>query len=305
MALALSLLYVTPEKYSAFIEALRARLTDGRPTSHGIPVLPRREDVPDDQRFLFVDLTNYNGDTISVAIDVVNVYVAGYCSGNKSYILKDNAENRARTQILFPTAPSATQSTPIQLPFTGDYGELGGYARRIAQPSAARYPGSHSHERIPTLELIPLGRNELDNAITMLHYAASRSDQASSDQAAAFIVIIQMVSEAARFRYIENQVRTRMDENYCPYIPDPAMRSLENNWSALSEQIQNVPANGSRFNRPIQLTNIRNSPHVVDSVEADIVQRRGIAILLYSRQVPTLDRQCCETAGHRHVHDEL
>ncbi|KAM1584857.1 hypothetical protein ACFX11_038409 [Malus domestica] len=194
------------------------------------------------------------------------------------------------------------QSTRTVLPFTGDYPALGAYARCTAQPSAsgARNPGSCIHENIPMLEQIPLGRNELDNAITKLHYAASHSDQA-----AAFIVIIQMVSEAARFRYIESQVGTRMRIDNPPYIPDPAMRSLETNWSALSEQIQKVPANGKRFNRPIQLTTVNNRAFVVDSVEADMVQRRGIAMLLYARQVPTLDRQCNETAGHRHVHDEL
>ncbi|KAM1146224.1 hypothetical protein COP2_039266 [Malus domestica] len=280
MALALSLLNATPKTYTAFIEALRARLTAGRPTSHGIPVLPRREDVPDAQRFLYVDLTNYNGDTIRVAIDVVNVYVVGYRSGNKSYILANNAENPAPTHILFPTAPGAAQSTRTMLPFTGDYPALGAYARRTAQPSAsgARNPGSRIHEDIPMLEQIPLGRNELDNAISKLHYAASHSDQA-----AAFIVIIQMVSEAARFRYIESQVGTRMGIDNPPYIPDPAMRSLETNWSALSEQIQKVPANGKRFNRTIQLTTVNNRPFVVDSVEADMVQRRGIAMLLYAR----------------------
>ncbi|KAM1584855.1 hypothetical protein ACFX1Z_037791 [Malus domestica] len=280
MALALSLLKATPETYTAFIEALRARLTAGRPTSHGIPVLPRIKDVPDAQRFLYVDLTNYNGDTINVAIDVVNVYVMGYRSGNKSYILASNAKKPAPTHILFPTAPGAAQSTRTMLPFTGDYPALGAYARRTAQPSAsgARNPGSRIHEDIPMLEQIPLGRNELDNAINKLHYAASHSDQA-----AAFIVIIQMVSEAARFPYIESQVGTRMGIDNPPYIPDLAMRSLETNWSALSEQIRNVPANGNHFSRSITLTTVNNRPFVVDSVEADMVQRRGIVMLLNAR----------------------
>ncbi|KAM1024969.1 hypothetical protein TB2_037578 [Malus domestica] len=188
----------TPHKCSRCgIITLRARLTAGQPTSHGIPVLPRIKDVPDAQRFLYVDLTNYNGDTINVAIDVVNVYVMGYRSGNKSYILASNAKKPAPTHILFPTAPAAAQSTRTMLPFTGDYPALGAYARRTAQPSAsgARNPGSRIHEDIPMLEQIPLGRNELDNAINKLHYAASHSDQA-----VAFIVIIQIVSEAARFR---------------------------------------------------------------------------------------------------------
>ncbi|KAM2938327.1 hypothetical protein FF1_038130 [Malus domestica] len=116
------------------------------------------------------------------------------------------------------------QSTWTVLPFTGDYPALRAYARCTAQPntSGARNPGSRIHENIPMLEQIPLGRNELDNAITKLHYAASHSDQA-----AAFIVIIQMVSEAARYRYIESQVSTRMGIDNIPYIPDAAMRSLE------------------------------------------------------------------------------
>ncbi|BBG94372.1 hypothetical protein Prudu_002634 [Prunus dulcis] len=93
MALVFSTRNATPQTYRTFIDALRLRLTAGRPKSYGIPVLPRKEDVQNAQRFLLVDLTNSENNTITVAIDVVNAYVVGYAAGGRSYFLAENAPN--------------------------------------------------------------------------------------------------------------------------------------------------------------------------------------------------------------------
>ncbi|PQQ17058.1 abrin-d-like [Prunus yedoensis var. nudiflora] len=79
MALVFSTSNATPQTYRTFIDALRLRLTAGRPTSHGIPVLPRNEDVQNAQRFLLVDLTNSENNTITVAIGCGERLRGGLC----------------------------------------------------------------------------------------------------------------------------------------------------------------------------------------------------------------------------------
>ncbi|KAG5542148.1 hypothetical protein RHGRI_021868 [Rhododendron griersonianum] len=103
--------------YETFINELRDRL---RILSvhdvSGIPVLPSRSSVPDSRRFVLVDLTNYNGNTITVAIDAVDVYVVAFRIRNQAYIFRDAPD------------ASATLFTEIAnrrpLRYSGNYGEL-------------------------------------------------------------------------------------------------------------------------------------------------------------------------------------
>ncbi|PQP96906.1 ribosome-inactivating protein bryodin II-like [Prunus yedoensis var. nudiflora] len=274
MALVFSTRNATPQTYRTFIDALRLRLTAGRPTSHGIPVLPRNEDVQNAQRFLLVDLTNSENNTITVAIDVVNAYVVGYAAGGRSYFLAENApDDRPPIHLLFP----GTTRVPT-LSFNGTYSGLSRGAEEAVRRRRASNRNPNINDKTPVLVQIPLGRNELDDAIRLLGLAASQSDQALG-----FIVIIQMLSEAARFRAIEGLVRTTMQEAYDPLTRGLGMESLETHWSDLSQEIQRVPEGESRFrnNRTIVLHNIGNERREVNSVDSPFVQ--GVAMLLYDR----------------------
>nr|GEU49319.1 type 2 ribosome-inactivating protein precursor [Tanacetum cinerariifolium] len=57
-------------------------------------------------------------------------------------------------------------------------------------------------------------------------------------QPSAQLVIIQMVSEAARIRYVEHLIQRNMLGENLNFIPDSRARSMENRWSDLSEQIE-------------------------------------------------------------------
>ncbi|XP_034200335.1 LOW QUALITY PROTEIN: abrin-d-like [Prunus dulcis] len=254
MALVFSTRNATPQTYRTFIDALRLRLTAGRPKSHGIPVLPRKEDVQNAQRFLLVDLTNSENNTITVAIDVVNAYVVGYAAGGRSYFLAENAPNdRPPIQFLFP----GTTRVPT-LRFNGTYSGLSRGAEE-AVPNI--------DEKTPVLEQIFPRPNQLDEAIGLLRGAVSQPEQALG-----FVVIIQMLSEAARFRQIEGLVRTTMKEEYDPLKRGLSLASLETKWSDLSEEIQTVPANQTRFHRTITVHNISNARVEINSVESPFVQ---------------------------------
>ncbi|CAL8994066.1 unnamed protein product [Prunus brigantina] len=294
MILSFSTKNATPETYRDFIQALRDQLTAGRPTSHGIPVLPRREDVPDAQRFLLVDLTNSQGNTIRLAIDVVNAYVVGYAADGRAYLLQENArDNRPPIHTLFRDA-----TTRIDLGFDGSYTGLSRVAREAVERNTPRNrarnrAGASAHDNTPVLEQIPMGRNELDTAISLLRSASSPTNQALG-----FIVIIQMLSEAARFRAIEGLVRTRMRETYDPLMRGIAMESLETHWSDLSEQIQRAQQrNETGFDRTIVLHNVGNERREVNSVDSPFV--RGVAMLLFDQNGN------CNPGSGPHRHDEL
>ena len=118
-----------------------------------------------------VNLTDYACNTISVAIDMVNVYVVAYCVGDQySYFLQDIP---TATTTLFPG------TTRNQLRYTSEYSDL-------------------ETARGRSRETIYLGIPELATAVSNLWYHGS--------DPVALIVIIQMVSEANRFGYIESQV---------------------------------------------------------------------------------------------------
>ncbi|KAF7150952.1 hypothetical protein RHSIM_Rhsim02G0080100 [Rhododendron simsii] len=82
----------TNSTYTSFIEALRARLTNGVPKVFDIAVLPQRSSVPDSRRFVLVNLSNYDGTTITVAIDVVNVYMVAFRVRDQAYFFRDAPE---------------------------------------------------------------------------------------------------------------------------------------------------------------------------------------------------------------------
>ncbi|KAM1034816.1 hypothetical protein ACFX2A_039048 [Malus domestica] len=98
--------------------------------------------------------------------------------------------------------------------------------------------------------------------------AEARRLRFEAPQARGLLVIIQMLSEAARFRYIENRVGGAMREYNQPFYPDALTRSLETHWANLSQQIQRVkdppPANGGGLPRPVSMGSHEIGKHYVE-----------------------------------------
>ncbi|CAK9313718.1 unnamed protein product [Citrullus colocynthis] len=238
-----SMLGATSETYKQFIKNLRSALTVGSPTVYNIPVLKSTATGP--AGFLLVHLTNYNDESITVAIDVVNVYVVAYGAGNNAYFLND-ASTEANN-ILFKGLKHT------RLPYKGNYDGLETAAGKISR------------------EKIELGFSEISSAIgNMFHHNAGTSVPK------AFIVIIETVSEAARYKYIEQRVSENVKTKF---LPDPAFLSLENRWSDLSQQVQIAQTRGGQFARAVELRTVGNKPVLVTNVSSPIV--KGIALLLY------------------------
>ncbi|RWR91464.1 type 2 ribosome-inactivating protein cinnamomin III precursor [Cinnamomum micranthum f. kanehirae] len=238
----------TKTSYTQFIEALRAQLASGE-EPHGIPVMRERSTVPDSRRFILVELSNWAADSpVTLAVDVTNAYVVAYRTGSQSFFLREDNPDPAIENLL----PDTQRYT---FPFSGSYTDL----ERVA--------GERREE-------IQLGMDPLENAISALWISNLNQQRAL---ARSLIVVIQMVPEAVRYRFIEYRVRESITRAEM-FRPDPAMLSLENNWSALSNAVQQSNQGGV-FSSPVELRSTSNKPVYVGSVSDRVIS--GLAIMLF------------------------
>nr|GFB82370.1 ribosome-inactivating protein [Tanacetum cinerariifolium] len=184
------------------LEELRARLASETDV-HRISVTRPPENISLQERFVQVQLENGSEELIIVIIDIVNVYVVGYLSGSTLLPTLYYLDDIPREELLqaFPS----TDYTHSRLGFSGYYGSL------------------------PDRDRIELGHVALNYTIINLYYGRS--------QPSTLLVIIQMVAEAVRIRYIEHLILQNMYANL-NFIPDSRAISLDNRWSDLSQQIQ-------------------------------------------------------------------
>ncbi|XP_022960460.1 type I ribosome-inactivating protein trichoanguina-like [Cucurbita moschata] len=240
--IALDLSTATKATYSAFITQLRNALPT-KATVCNIPLLPST--ATGLGSFTFFTITNYNYETVEVAVNVSNVYIVAYRANAKSYFFEDTSA-QAR-QLLFQNTQKIT------LPFTGNYDRLQGVV--------GKYRDS-----------IELGIPALSTAVTNMVYYNKQLT------AAALLVLIQSTAEAARFKYIEQQVAQYISGKF---YPNQAVISLENNWGALSKQIQIANSTGSgQFQSPVELISPNGTRFRVTSTSSGVVQG-NIKLLLY------------------------
>lgn len=206
--------------YQMFMKDLQNALTVRADRSGDRPVLPPRSADPSDpQKYLLVKLSN-GYQTVTLALDVTNVYILGYQpGGSRNSYFFSNVSTDVRN-ALFPNTRRAS------LPFTGSYGEL----------ETAALPTSGDRR------VIPLGIDELRQ-----HVDNMNSIQPSSDRrpiARALIVCIQMISEAVRFRNIQQELLTIAepphDGTYNVFYPDGLVMRYETNWDTISTAIQSA-----------------------------------------------------------------
>ncbi|XP_027349058.1 abrin-a isoform X2 [Abrus precatorius] len=251
----------TEDSYKQFMKELRERLTGG--VVRAIPVLPNPTTLQERNRYITVELSNSDTESIEVGIDGTNAYVVAYRAGTQSYFTRDAPASAS--DYLF------TGTNQYSLPFNGSYGELEKWA---------------DQNRTQTY----LGLRALTHAISFLRNG--RND--NEEKARILIVICQMVAEAARFRYISHRVGVSIRNN-TPFQPDPAMISLENHWESLSGAVQR--ATQDTF-EDVRLTNIRHEPVIVNSLSHPTVA--VLALMLFvcnprnANQSPLLIRSIVE-----------
>ncbi|XP_062104548.1 ribosome-inactivating protein gelonin-like [Humulus lupulus] len=115
---------------------------------------------------------------------------------------------------------------------------------------------SVSYGSLGNREKTPLGFEPLSNCL----YKFNKFDGTGDDKELrkGLLVVIQMVAEAARFKYIQKKMRPEQEPQSEPimdyvdgFLPAGDIISHENKWEDLSKQIQQ--SKNGRFNSPVQL----------------------------------------------------
>eukprot|EP00257_Ricinus_communis_P022868 XP_015582716.1 ricin-like [Ricinus communis] len=240
--------------FTDFINKLRGSLKKyGDDRSHNIRILSSASSLDKSQRFVIVQLKNWEQTSVELAIDVSSVNIVGYLAGDKSYFFSD-APAEALNNVFKGTDER-------KLAFGSTYSDL----ERIA--------GIESRKNT-----IFIGESYLHHAIDSLYNTESTPQNTLAEH---LIVIIQMVSEAARFNVIEFRVRQSFDSDY---LTDETMLTLENNWAPLSRAVQES-TDGGVFPTEILLRTTYGSRYLVGNV-ADL--KNALALMLFvCRRLPS------------------
>ncbi|XP_028106701.1 nigrin b-like [Camellia sinensis] len=257
---------ITVATYREFIGALR-KLRICSLLLHQICAFNPESKVPVGNRFVMVGLIN--GDTVTLAIDVVNLYVVAFSgANNKSFFFKD------ATALQYNNLFVSTNQ--INLGFNGTY------------PSLEKQRGVRERDQLP------LGPTPLADAITRLWYGGSVAEP--------LLVVIQMVSEAARFKYIEEQVRKSITDRNT-FTPKGLIKSMENKWSAMSKQVL-LSKDRETFINSVQLQDDNYKPLIVNNFST-LSHYTMVAILLDKSVTTTSSRNSNIALAEDYHNNEL
>ncbi|GAA0421918.1 ribosome-inactivating family protein [Streptomyces luteireticuli] len=273
----------TPYQYMAFVNQVRDAVSEEIPRgtvtdSSGI----RRTRA--DRNPLAVRLSP-GGNTDAAAIDLMirpdNLYVVGWRTQNQSYWLQDDHAPR----------PAGYADAG----FGGSYIELAG--------AAGQGRGG-----------IRLGQPAMEDAVRTL----ARDNASTRDRAHAMTVLVQMVSEAARFNGIAQSISGAASAEpprrggsrdlrwYEGTQPNAAVLDMENNWGALSRVLAEL-GNRQPVTNPVRIGNLQVTE--LDQLRRllTVANRTDIAnagpALPQQPDVHLLDGG--STSGSRYKHDEL
>lgn len=245
---------VSTTKYSDnLIAPLRRKLEDTKQSLFGIPRL-RKLSGPEYIYIKFISATKRN--YIVIAINKKDIYVQGYTYKNGAEVgarlFKDVFNSKEKDKIF---AKFAT-GKPQNIGYDGSYDELQRTAR-VGTGDANR-------------RNVDLGMGQLGDFIDKI--SETQPSRIPQDEAKLLLVAIQMVSEAVRFKYIENQVIANIRNNF---KPDYKVVSLETAWGRLSKAIAGADSKTGDFGKDnagnqktVELWNPQGNEWVVTNVYA-------------------------------------
>lgn len=194
--------------YSTFMTSLRGNFT-GPFTVCGLPVT-RNQSAPGGE-YVLVELKISDRQWVTVALKVTDLYLVAY-SVNKLYSGKYRAIFFNEPDVAVAKTKLFIGSTQVTLAYDSNYRNIQKYSTK---------------ER----EKLDLGLSVLRAKINAFY---DEKPVTSFDEADFFLIAIQMVAEAARYKYIEDKV---VATEYTAFKPDAKMMKLENDWSKNSETL--------------------------------------------------------------------
>ncbi|KAM6581676.1 hypothetical protein CsatA_005450 [Cannabis sativa] len=189
--------------YQTFIQSLRRELFSGT-TSYDIPLLRTKSTAVKDKQFVYVKLFNQSF-TITFAISTLNSYVIGY---------QVDAERRC---YFFKEAPESKTSLFRES------------TRRVDVKLDTNY------DILGNRENVNLGFKSLNKSLEK--FRNFDSENPTEELRHNLILVIQMIAEAARSKYIQQKLEVKGFE--AGFFPKADIISYENKWEDLSKAIQN------------------------------------------------------------------
>uniref|UniRef100_A0A7C9CVI1 rRNA N-glycosylase n=1 Tax=Opuntia streptacantha TaxID=393608 RepID=A0A7C9CVI1_OPUST len=210
--------------YCEYIKDLRDKLKDTKRSFFGVPMIrwfPRLQ-------YMYVELKSTAGNSITLAIRMSDLYVDGYSYRYRGRELRArffDLDATVKDQVkekLFPDA----KNTDKDIKYEGSYVKI------------------QAKAEINRMNL-NLGKETLETYIDGISYKDYKSKEFIRFEARLLLIVIQMVPEAVRFKYIQDKVGNGFSKGV---TPDSKMIDLELAWDTLSVTIaaatdQNVVAN--------------------------------------------------------------
>jgi len=197
-------------KYATFIGYVRGQV--GGKTCFGMPMILQPPSSP----YLLVSLQSNEGKTIRLALDKTNLYVVGY---------SDTFNNKARA-FYFKGAPTVAfpGAQVNSLWYTGSYQDL------EANAGISR-------------EKLGLSKTIVNRLVNSIHGKAITTAPLKKDQAQFLLIVVQMVAEASRFKYIEIQIK---DYYAVPFLkPNKKVLTIVNVWDKITTSVANADPGGT------------------------------------------------------------
>uniref|UniRef100_A0A7C9D3L1 rRNA N-glycosylase n=1 Tax=Opuntia streptacantha TaxID=393608 RepID=A0A7C9D3L1_OPUST len=228
--------------YANFIGYIRGEVKGT--TCFGIPMIRQPPTSP----YLLVKLQSSGSNTIGLVLDKRDLYVLGY---------SDTFNGRPRAFYFKGTPTNAVPGAQVSsLWYTGSYQELQANAKI-------------------TRQRLGLSKAIVNRLITNINGKAITSDALKKAQAQFLLIVVQMVAEAARFKYIETVIKDHYTQSFLE--PNDKVLTIVKEWDKITTAIVNAKANGM-FQSPLTLTGPNGSPYTVTKVD-DV--RNDMGILKY------------------------
>lgn len=210
--------------------------------------LPSTRRAPlEGQEYITVDLKISNRNWVTIGIDVIDLYVWGY-QDKFNGILRSTFVNdvpQAARNTLFQDAAIRRTTN-----FAGNYDSLEPYARTDRTR-------------------LELGVDKLQGAIRSV-YGKPEIELNNAAEAKFFLIVIQMVAEASRFKFMENAIvwKDNSDDTKLK------MKAFQNDWAKISKAFYSASTytRCTTINPPIEVGNVEYKQMVynVNDIKEDI-----------------------------------
>ncbi|XP_021743223.1 ribosome-inactivating protein PD-L3/PD-L4-like [Chenopodium quinoa] len=247
----------TIASYSQLLTDVRNIVRDRKIVYGGRPDLPVMAKPSAAKNYLYVDLTASGGRTITIAVNLrkdYNLYVVAYLdkiNGNfRSHIFKDFAKSYPADaeKNLFPEAK--VKADRLVMHYESNYAEVESKAGSRANLGLGKQPLILFFNKV-------YGQPIVDTS-----------------EARFMLVVMQMLSEATRFAYIERMIVENFEKetDEC-YKPDFKTIEFEKTWKKITVGIKN--SKGGEIKPPLDLKDPEDNPWPVSSVE-EIARDMGL-----------------------------